>query len=64
MVLMAMLDGCLDLGEVPLGFAEELFSFAVIGGKLTFLSKGLGVPDKLEVAEAFLTLYSELDGLH
>jgi hypothetical protein len=32
-------DGCLELGEVLLGFAEEHFSFVVIGGQLAFFGK-------------------------
>jgi hypothetical protein len=57
-------DDCLDLGELPLGFAEELFGFVVVGGRLAFFGNGLGVQDKVEVAEVLFALASELDGLH
>ena len=57
-------DGRLDLGEVLLGFAEELFGFAVVGGRLALFGEGLGVRDEVEVVEALLALAGELDGLH
>ena len=57
-------DGSLDLAEVFFGFAEELFSFAVVGRGFVFLRKGLGVGGKVEVAEALLALTGEFDGLH
>jgi hypothetical protein len=57
-------DGGLDLGQVLLGFVKELFSLAIAGRRLTFFSKGLGVRDKVEKAEALLALAGELNGLH
>ena len=57
-------DGCLDLAEVLLGFAEEPFCFAIIRGSLLLLCKGLGVGDEIKVAEALLALAGEFDGLH
>jgi hypothetical protein len=50
--------------ELLLGFAEELFGFAVAGVRFVFFGKGLGVQDEVEVAEALLALAGELNGLH
>ena len=33
-------DGRLDLAEVLLGFPEEFFRFAVVGGRFAFLGEG------------------------
>ena len=54
-------DGCLDFAEVFFGFAEELFCFTVIGRGFAFLRKGLGVGEKVEVAEELLAFTGEVD---
>ena len=57
-------NGGAHLAEVFLGFAKELLGFAVVCSVFVFYGKGLGVQDKLEVAEEFLALTGELDGHH
>jgi hypothetical protein len=49
-------DGHLDLAEVLLGFAEEFFGFAVVGGRLMLLGQRLGLRDEVEVVESLLLL--------
>ena len=54
-------DGDVNLAEVLIGFAEELFGFAIIYCGFAFFGKGFGVSNKVEVAEVFLPLASELN---
>jgi hypothetical protein len=54
-------DGHLDLAKILLGLSKEFFCFAVIGGGLAFLGKGLGIWNEVEVAEALLALAGELN---
>jgi hypothetical protein len=55
-------DGGLDLGEVLLGFAEELLGHVVKVRRLAFFGEGLEVRDEVEIAKALLALAGELNG--
>jgi hypothetical protein len=47
---LACRDGCLDLGEVLLGSAEELLGFVVVGRQFAFFGEGLAVRDEVLVS--------------